>query len=552
MKKQTRSIRSNQIVLILSLYIILVFNLHYWQYLAGHAPLNQSHNLWLWLTMPCFMLASMNLCIQILFWPAVHKVIIPLLLLIGAATSYAVMTQNIYFDADMIQNIIQTNAGEAGAWLTPMFLLWLTITGIVPAVGYVWKIHVRYHRPWYREVIWRLVSVCVSLLTLLLIAMIAYPSYASFFRNNKPINHQISPTNVIGSLLKTAYNEYDRHKPLQHLGLDATHMKTPSTPKRVLVIVMGETTRAENWGLNGAAHQTTPELAAMGTDIINFPQVSSCGTATAVSVPCLFSNMTRQHYDANQAAHREGLMDILQHAKLYTSWRDNDGGCKGVCDRIKHINVASYAPASECRGDGCLDMNLLTGLKQEIDSMPDDGVIVLHTMGSHGPAYYQRYPAEFRRFTPTCDTNQIQQCSNEQLRNTYDNTVLYIDHMLAQTIHILQQEKNMDAAMWYFSDHGESLGEKGMYLHATPYAIAPSQQTHIPMIFWANQGFYQRTGLDQHCLTQHAQTQAFSHDYIFHSVLGIMDVKTRQYDQTLDMFSTCRQRQSAENNIPSV
>lgn len=534
-------------MLILSIYIILVFNIHYWRYLGIHVPFGIHHNIVLWLTMPFFMLASMNLCLQLLFWPWLHKIMVPILLIVGAAASYAVMTQGIYFDADMVQNIIQTNPAEAGAWLTPMFLLWLTLTGILPAIGYVWKIHVRYHTPWYKEVGWRLASVGSSILILLLITVIAYPSYASFFRNNKSINHQISPINVIGSVVKTAYNEYDRRQPLQKIGLDATHSKT-SSAKRVLVIVLGETTRAENWGLNGTPRQTTPQLAAQGTDVINFPQVSSCGTATAVSVPCLFSNMRRQHYDANLAAHQEGLMDILQHARLYTSWRDNDGGCKGVCDRIKHIIITQYAPASQCRGDGCLDMNLLTGLTQEIDAMPDDGVIVLHSIGSHGPAYYQRYPPQFRQFTPTCDTNQIQQCSNEQLRNTYDNTILYIDHMLTQTIDTLKQQKNIDAAVWYFSDHGESLSEKGMYLHATPYAIAPSQQTHIPMIFWANAGFYQHTGLNQRCLAQKAQTKAFSHDYIFHSVLGIMDVKTRQYDRNLDMFAACREPQLSKNN----
>ena len=249
-----------------------------------------------------------------------------------------------------------------------------------------------------------------------------------------------------------------------------------------MILVVGETTRAQNWGLNPNAPNTTPELKKIA-DVINYPNVTSCGTATAISVPCMFSNMTRENYNGNLARHQENVMDILQRAGLYTSWRENDGGCKGVCDRIKHINIPDSAQAGQCGSDGCLDIALLNQLEQEIQAMPHDGIIVLHTMGSHGPAYYQRYTPEFRRFTPTCDSNQIQDCSNTELQNTYNNTILYIDHILAQTIALLQRQPDIDSALWYLSDHGESLGEKGIYLHGTPYLIAPSQQTHIPMIF---------------------------------------------------------------------
>lgn len=540
MKNKRWQISSNLVVLVFSIYALIVFNLHFWQFLGTHAPITENHNWLLWVTMPFFMLAAMSFCIQLLFWPWLHKVMVPLLLLVGAGTSYAVMTQNIYFNTDMIQNIMQTNRAEASAWITPGFLGWIALTGILPAALYLWKVRITYTRPWYKECGWRLAGIAIPVAVTALIAAMAYSNYAAFFRNNKTINHQITPTNILGSVIKTAYNAHDAGRPLVRIGLDAKQAPTATkTPKRVFILVMGETTRAESWGLNGYQHQTTPQLAAMGTDIINFPQVSSCGTATAVSVPCLFSNMPRTQYDANLAAHQEGLMDVLQRAKLYTSWRENDGGCKGACDRIKHINISNSAHQEEC-ADGCLDMKLLTGLKQEIQQMPNNGVIVLHTMGSHGPAYYQRYTPEFKRFTPTCDTNQIQRCSDQQLHNTYDNTIVYIDNMLAQTIHILQSEQNIDAALWYFSDHGESLGENGIYLHATPYAIAPSQQTHIPMIFWANNGFYQHTGLNKACLAKAAAKNKYSHDNVFHSMLGIMDVQTKEYHKDLDLFQPCR------------
>lgn len=531
---------SNRAILLLSIYILLIFNVGFWSYLFQHVTLK--NNVIFWFTVPVVMLAAMNFCMQFLFWPYLHRLMVPLLLLLGSAVSYAVMMQHIYFDANMLQNIMQTNIGEADAWLTPQFWMWLGITGLLPAQWYCWGVTIHYTQPWYREFGKRIVVIIVSLITVFTLILLAYGSYISFFRNNKTVNHLIVPTNFVGAAVKTAYNSYDAHQPLQRIGLDASHQRHGN--KRLLILVMGETTRTQNWGLNGYPRQTTPELAAMGDQVVNFPQVSSCGTATAVSLPCLFSNMPRQHYQANLAKHQEGLLDVLQRSGVAVSWRDNDGGCKGVCDRIRNLDVRDWAPNLKCNSDGCLDESLLINLHDMITNMPDDAVLVLHTMGSHGPAYYQRYPEAFRRFTPTCDTNQIQQCTREQLRNTYDNTVLYTDHILAEIIKLLQNESGLASAMWYFSDHGESLGENGIYLHATPYAIAPEEQTRVPMLFWANHDFSSISNLDMDCLRRHAHQQEFSHDNIFHSVLGLMDVKTSEYQTQLDLFASCR-----ENNF---
>lgn len=527
---------SNRAILLLSIYVLLIFNVGFWSYLFQHVTLK--NNVIFWFTVPVLMLAAMNFCIQLLFWPYLHWLMVPLLLLLGSAVSYAVMMQHIYFDANMLQNILQTNIDEAGAWLTPQFWMWLGITGLLPAQWYCWGVNIHYTKPWYREFGKRIVVIIASLITVFTVILLAYGSYISFFRNNKTVNHLIVPTNFVGAAVKTAYNSYDAHQPLQRIGLDASHQRHGN--KRLLILVMGETTRAQNWGLNGYPRQTTPELAAMGNQVVNFHQVSSCGTATAVSLPCLFSNMPRQYYQANLAKHQEGLLDVLQRSGIAVSWRDNDGGCKGVCDRIRHLDVRDWALNLKCNSDGCLDESLLINLHDMITNMPDDAVLVLHTMGSHGPAYYQRYPEAFRRFTPTCDTNQIQQCTREQLRNTYDNTVLYTDHILAEIIKLLQNESGLASAMWYFSDHGESLGENGIYLHATPYAIAPEEQTRVPMLFWANHDFSSISNLDMDCLRRHAHQQEFSHDNIFHSVLGLMNVRTSEYQTQLDLFASCR------------
>ena len=528
----------NQIILLFSLYAVLVLNLGFWQKTWEVTQIAGRRDWLLLLTMPLFLVATLNFVMQLLFWPKLHRILVPLLLVAGSGAAYAVMTQRIYFNADMIQNLLQTNPAEASAWLSVKFILWIVLTGLLPAFLYIRYLKVRYAPTWYKEFGRRLLSIALSVVVIVTIAAVGYQNYASFFRNNHAIPHQIVPTNLLGALVKTAYVAYDANRPFVQIGTDAKRQALPSERKRLLVLVVGETTRAQNWGLNPGARNTTPQLAQT-EGVINYPNVSSCGTATAVSLPCMFSNLGRKNYSAAVAKHREGLMDVLQRAGLYTSWRENDGGCKGTCDRIKHVEVRTLSQPEQCIKEGCYDMATLNNLAEEIQQMPHDGVIVLHTMGSHGPAYYQRYTSEFEKFSPTCNTNQLQDCSTEQLNNTYDNTIVYIDHMLASTIKLLQQQSDTDTALLYVSDHGESLGENGMYLHGAPYAVAPKQQTQIPMIFWASPGFYQAQQLNQSCLNKNAATD-YSHDNLFHSVLGLMDVQTKEYQPQLDLFAGCR------------
>lgn len=529
---------ANRAVFLFCLYCMLVFNIGFWQGVWVKSESAAGHDWLLLATMPLFILAAMNFLIQLLFWPKVHRFLIPLLLVLGAGASYAIMVQGIYFNSDMIQNLLQTTRSEATAWLSVKFFGWVLLTGVLPAALYVRYGKILSDAKWYKKLMWRLASMLVSILVVAAIAAVAYQNYASFFRNNKGINHQIVPTNFIGASFKTVYNIYDSHRPFEQIGTDATRERTPGDRKRLLVLVVGETTRAQNWGLNPGAPDTTPQLKQMA-DVVNYTEVSSCGTSTAISVPCMFSRMNRSDYNGNKAKHQEGLMDILQRAGLYTSWRENDGGCKGVCDRIKHVDIRELADKSQCGSEGCLDMSLLNGLEKEIQEMPGDGVIVLHTMGSHGPAYYQRYTDEFRKFSPTCDTNQIQDCNNTALQNTYNNTIVYIDHMLASSINMLRKQQDKSVALLYLSDHGESLGENGMYLHAAPYAVAPPQQTQIPMIFWANENWYGDMKVSAACMRENAG-KPHSHDNLFHSVLGITDVKTEEYKRELDMFAPCR------------
>ena len=312
-----------------------------------------------------------------------------------------------------------------------------------------------------------------------------------------------------------------------------------------MVLVVGETARAESFSLNGYAKNTNPELSKL--DIINFSQVSSCGTATAVSVPCMFSGMPRKDYDEQLASHREGLLDIAQRAGYKVTWMDNNSGCKGACNRVEQYQIPQQLKDKWCAKNGdCYDEILVDSLKTYLATIPETDktprLIVLHQMGSHGPAYYQRSKAPFQPFKPSCDSNAIQGCSRTELLNSYDNSIVYTDHVLSSLIQVLKGNSAYQTGFWYLSDHGESTGEHGLYLHGSPYAIAPTQQTHVPMLMWFSPEWTAQNATQITCLAQQKSKQ-LSQDNLFPSLLSLLDVKTQTIDEQNNMLQYCQSTQ---------
>ncbi|HSC74618.1 MAG TPA: sulfatase-like hydrolase/transferase, partial [Pseudomonadales bacterium] len=315
--------------------------------------------------------------------------------------------------------------------------------------------------------------------------------------------------------------------------------KLAARPKKSLVIfVVGETARADHFSLNGYGRDTNPELQKQ--DILNYTDVHSCGTSTAVSVPCMFSKFGRGDYSDKKGKTHEDVLDMLQRAGIKVFWRDNNSDCKGTCLRIPNDDVAKRKNSPFCNDIRCLDEVMLEDLQAYVDSLPDNALIVLHSDGSHGPEYFDRYPEAFERFKPACKTNQLGSCTQEEVINVYDNTILYTDHFLSQVIEFLKRNNaQRDTAMIYVSDHGESLGENGLYLHAAPYAVAPEAQTHVPMVAWFSPDAFAHWGIDQNCLKQ-KQKDSLSHDNVFHTLLGLFEVQSKEYKPALDMFNSCR------------
>jgi len=471
----------------------------------------------------------------------------PLLALLIVATAFGTFFMSrygVFFDASMVRNVLRTNMAEARELLTPALLPHLLLYAGLPLL-LLWRVRL-VRRPPVRATLlrsgWLLAAFALAVAALLAV----FQPFASLIRNQREVRYLVTPGNMVFALGTVIARETrGAAKPRQPIGLDAKPGPSWATRSRPLlvVLVVGETARAANWGLDGYARQTTPELAALlgPGGLINFPDVTACGTNTETSLPCMFAPVGRRDYDEARIRGSQSLLHVLARAGVAVRWRDNQSGCKGVCDGLPNETVQAAAAPGLCRDGHCLDEALLLGLDAQLERAKGTGLLVLHMLGNHGPSYFRRYPPPFERFTPACRNDDLQHCTREEIVNAYDNALLYTDHVLAQLIARLRAHAGrVDSAMLYVSDHGESLGEHGLFLHGMPYAIAPAVQTQVPMVLWLSDGVRRDGSLDEACLRRHAQTH-LQHDNLFHTLLGLLDVQTALYDRAWDFTAGCRQ-----------
>lgn len=527
-------------LILFALYIAVILNIAFYRQAFRLLPVDSLHNALVFASMPVVAFSVINITLTLTSFLRLDRLTISLFILVSAAAQYFIMSFGIIIDRSMVTNILDTTPAESFALLSPRMVVVLLLSGAL-MVLIAWWIKIKASVSAWRSIISRLVSIAVSALLIVFVALLFYKDYASLFRNNKELVKSLSPSNSITAGLSWYSHHRMDNLPLVRIGEDAQQRaQMQNGPRKNLtILIVGETSRAANFSLGGYAHETNPRLKQ--DNVVYFPNTTSCGTATAISVPCMFSNMPRQNYDEELAHHQEGLLDIIQRAGIQVLWNENDGGCKGACDRVPHQDVTALNLPGLCIDGECQDEALFHQLEDYINNLQHDGVIVLHTIGSHGPTYYNRYPAAFRKFTPTCDTSQIQTCTQEQLVNTYDNTILYIDYIVDKAIKLLQSKQDkFTTSLVYLSDHGESLGEDGVYLHGLPYSIAPETQKHIPMLIWLSEDYQKRYGVDNQCLQKEAQQKNFSQDNLFSTMLGMTGVSTKEYRAQDDILTACR------------
>ena len=522
-----------------ALWMAAAGNLALWHRLHTLDLLRGPHGALLGLALLLMLWAALTAVLSLFAWRRTLKPAIALLLAITALASHFMASYGVVVDAGMVTNALQTDVHEARALLDGPLLVSLLWLALLP-IAALWGQGVRYAGAG-RQLLRNLLLALGALGVLAAVVLASFQPLASLMRNHKDVRYLLNPLASVYALARVALAPL-RHAPgpLVRIGEDAT-LASRQRP-RILLLVLGETARSGNFSINGYGRPTTPELQR--EDIVSFRNAWSCGTSTAASLPCMFSDLTRANFDRSAGA-RENLLDVLQRAGLAVLWIDNQAGCKGVCERVPHVAVVNEPPPRFCADGECFDEAMLDGLDERLATLDPErarrGIVVLmHQMGSHGPAYHLRSPPGHKPFLPECQSANLQQCTAQSLINAYDNSIAYTDHFLAQAIGWLKRhDATMDGALIYVADHGESLGEGNLYLHGMPYALAPDVQKRIPWLSWASAGFRRTTNLSMDCLRERSDLTV-SHDNYFHAVMGLANVKTSVYRVSLDPYVGCR------------
>lgn len=538
-KKPNRSKRfyihcsANAFVVMIACYYCLVINIPFIQG-SFSAITSLASFSWLFLLSVPLLL----LCLLIIFFSIVSvrwllKPINYLLLIISSGVLYGSLSYGVVFDYSMIQNTFETDSSEALSYLNPQLIGFLLLFCALP-VFILSKVKIHFARP-HQEAISRIKLIVACCLLIALVVANFYADYAATGRNNRILKKEIIPFQYLSSGYKYMRDQL-LYSNIEFKSIDTAPTLIAPNTTSVTVIVVGETARAKNFAYQGYKRNTNPYTQKH--NVTYFNNVASCGTATAVSVPCMFSLQTQDNFDRLAADNQQNLIDLAQQAGSDVLWVDNNSGCKNVCTRVVNIDI-STTPSALCDGKYCFDEALLAPLKRKLANLSQaNTVIVLHMMGSHGPTYFKRYPEKFKQFTPTCDRSDIQNCSLDELVNTYDNTIAYSDFVNAQVIDQLKAlPNNIDKQFLYVSDHGESLGEAGAYLHGFPYSFAPSTQTHVPLYMWADEHNQRITNT---CLANLDTRAARSHNNIFHTLLNLIGIKSKTYQASLDLLARCQ------------
>lgn len=524
-------------ILAASVFLVAFSNVPFWHDALAGQSFAQAHT-WRFAVSTFVVLVALHFILIGLF--ATRRTLRPLLAILiplSLAAEHYVRSYGIVLDPSMMRNVLNTDLREAQE-LIGATLVRVLIAGLVVA-SLLWTIRIRRLRS-TTALLARIGALGAAFLIGTGALLVAYHDLGSLMRSDRGLRYKIIPANFLWSVARALT--------LDSADVDA-HPRPPEPASRRLaisahrkpilfVLVVGETARAANFSLNGYPRPTNPELA--GFELLNFKRTTACGTSTEVSLPCMFSPFGRADYDERRIRRHESLLHILARAGMRVVWLDNQSGCKGVCDGLEFRDVSRERVPGLCGEGYCYDEILLHSLARIADSPGQDTVVVLHQIGNHGPAYYRRYPPETKHFQPACENQELRNCTREQIVNAYDNAIAYTDRFLARTIRYLQERQaHFEVAMIYVSDHGESLGELGLYLHGIPYALAPKEQLEIPMLWWLPAASAGGLGIDVDCIRRRTDDPA-SHDNLFHSVLGLLAVVTPRYDRTRDLFDGCR------------
>lgn len=530
-------ISPNHLLVATSAYIALVLNIPFLARVFRTVTNLDDYSVLFLISVPLVLICFIVLFHSLFAFAGLLKPMLIVSVIVSSLLFYATFQYGIIFDHDMVQNVVETDQAEALMYVNLHAVIFFSLFGLLPS----WLIYrtklIKLHLA--KAITRRLSLIVLTAVIMSTLIAVFYVNFASIARNNKELAALITPFKLYDSGIKYVFRSVAHTtRPFQLLDASPSLIANKSQ-QTINVLMLGETARAQNFSLNGYAKPTNKYTE--GSGIISFTDVSSCGTATAVSLPCMFSKLKRRDFDKYLADSQQNVVDMIQSAGVDVTWIDNNNGnCKGVCARVTTITIDPTIAHAMCDGEYCFDEILLEYLDEKLGTIGNQNtLIVLHMIGSHGPTYYRRYPSQHREFVPDCQQSDIQNCSRLELTNTYDNTILYTDYVLSKVIERLQllsKQKDVQSTMFYISDHGESLGESGVYLHGFPYVFAPDEQTHVPMLLWQSDNV---TGYNKDCIKTITASK-MSHDNLFDTMLGMNHVSSKVYDPSQDVLEPCR------------
>jgi len=534
-KRVSPSLSWTRVIIVLSAYFAFILN---YPLLIHFYGLAVSSSTLFALSGGFLLMFAFIIIFTLLSIPYIFKPFMIFLTLTSSFALYGATKYHAIYDYDMMVNIFETNSSEAFSYLSPSLLLFIFFTGILPVLFLVF-VKIKPSTSLLKSLFSRLLLIVIALLFLSGIYVLYYKNYAAVGRNNSYLNKMINPAHFYYTIKYFKKKYFTSKLKYLELGKDAKVLVSKNNKPTLMVLVLGETARAQNSAYNGYQRNTNPYTKDLG--IIAIQDVATCGTATAVSVPCMFSNMTRESYKRERANSQDNVLDILKYAGVDILWLDHDGGDKGVAKHLSPTYIPMHDDAKSCQNNACYDEVLLKGLEKYVTSNKKDKLIALHISGSHGPTYWLRYPKEMEHFKPSCNRSDIDKCTDEALLNVYDNTLVYTDYFLSKTIAFLKKYSDKyNIALMYLSDHGESLGENGFYLHGSPYFMAPIEQRRVPWYLWMSDAYAKAKGIDRVCLEKKVKNGNYSHDNFFHTLLGYYGIETKEREDALDIVGSCK------------
>ena len=533
------NMQSERMILGVSIWIAVLSNFYLWMRIFGITENSDSY----FVISFVFILIGLNVfSISLLAWGWMLKPILSIYVVSAAVGAYFMKAYGIVIDSNMITNILQTDFREASDLINSQMIAVILMLS-APPLWFVWRI--RLHKsPLKKLVLRRLAMIFLGILLSVTSLLLSFQTFSSVMRNHKEIRYLINPYNSGYAIFKKIEDSLKKDsRGLVQIG-EGSYIDSAKDP--LVILIVGETARSDHFGINGYSRDTTP-LLSKRNDIWSFNNAWSCGTSTAESLPCMFSHLGREDFFDRQENY-ENLLDVLKKADLNVVWIDNQSGCKGVCARVTTEIQKIIKDDVNCYDDGCFDAVVLDDLRSKIESPQENKnskgtVVLIHQMGSHGPAYYKRSSSNRKSFFPECNSSALQTCSRDQVVNAYDNSIRETDYFISKTIDWVKETyPDRSTALIYVSDHGESLGEKNIYLHGLPYGFAPDAQKKIPWVVWFSENFKRDNLNKEGCSSFINVSSKINHDNYFHSVLGLLKVNSSLYNSDLDIFRMCRNR----------